>query len=126
MTTQEANIDIIRDSRGILKSVSLALPVWTKEAEDGFLSVNIPVLGIKTFAENDSDVDSAIKESITLFCLNAEEFGNGLENELRLVGWNATNRSFEKSSLSWFTNDDILGLIFETGDSYSETLELSA
>lgn len=126
MTTLEANIDITRAPNGILKSVSLALPVWTKESEDGFLSVNIPILGIKTFAKDESDVDSAINEAITLFCQNAEDFGNGLENELKLAGWNSSDRKFLQSSLYWATNDDIIDLILETGDFYTETLELTA
>ncbi|SFT42112.1 hypothetical protein SAMN04489724_0680 [Algoriphagus locisalis] len=126
MTTLEANIDITRNPEGILKSVSLALPVWTKESEDGFLSVNIPILGIKTFAKDEADVDSAIKEAITLFCLNAEDFGNGLENELKMAGWNSSERKFHNSSLYWATNDDIIDLIIETGSPYSETLELTA
>ncbi|VAW16546.1 hypothetical protein MNBD_BACTEROID03-689 [hydrothermal vent metagenome] len=125
MITQEANINILRND-GVLKTVSVALPVWTKDGEDGFLSVDIPILGIKTFAKDDSDVDSAIREAIHLFCLNAEEFGNGLENELKLTGWNFSNRSFSEASLYWGTNDDIIDMILETGNSYTEILELTA
>ncbi|MEZ4809236.1 MAG: hypothetical protein R2819_02645 [Allomuricauda sp.] len=126
MITQEANIDIIRSQEGVLKSVSVAFPVWIKDREDGFLSVDIPILGIKTFAKDESDVDSAIKEAIILFCLNSEEFGNGLENELKLAGWNFSSRKFTSASLYWGTNDDIIDLILETGSPFTETLELSA
>lgn len=126
MITQEANIDIIRNDKGALKSVSVALPVWTKESEDGVLSIDVPILGIKTFAKNELDVDSAISEAIHLFCVNSEEFGNGLENELKLAGWNFSNRKFSQASLYWGTNDDIIDLILETGSPYTETLELIA
>jgi hypothetical protein len=125
MITQEANVDVLR-KEGVLKSVAITLPVWAKEGDDGFLSVDIPFLGIKTSAKNDSDVDSAIREAIHLFCLNAEEFGNGIESELKLAGWNFSNRSFSESSLFWGTNDDIIDMILETGSPFTETLELIA
>ena len=123
--TQEANIDIIRNSKGVLKSVSVALPVWAKEGEDGFLSIDVPILGIKTSSKDESDVDSAIREAIHLFCLNSEEFGNGLENELKLAGWNFSDKKFSGSSLYWGTNDDIIDSILETGNPFTETLELA-
>lgn len=124
--TQEANIDIVRNDMGILKSISVALPVWAKVSDDGSLSVDVPILGIKTSAKDESDVDSAIREAIHLFCLNSEEFGNGLENELELGGWNFSNRKFSKSSLYWGTDDDIIDSILETGNPFTETFELIA
>ena len=125
MTTLEANIDVIREN-GKLKSVSVALPVWTKEQEDGFLAVDIPMLGIKTFAKDENDTMVAIKEAIILFCINSEDFGHGLETELKLAGWNFSSRNYQDASLYYGVSDEIIEQIMQTGDPYSETFMLPA
>ena len=125
MFSEEANIDIVR-ADGILRSVAVTLPIWTKELEDGTLSVDAPMLGIKTFAKNEDDVFTAVKEAAHLFFINCEEFGGGLENELKLAGWGFKSHEIDSASLYWGINDDVIEQIMSTGDSFSETLELVA
>lgn len=125
MSKQEANIDIVRKD-GRLHLVSIALPIWAKIKEDGFLSVDIPMLNIITTAKNEDDVEVALNEALTLFCLNSEKFGSGLENELKIAGWSFTQLSDNKSSLCWGTHDDVIDRIMSTGDDISQILEISA
>lgn len=124
MNSTGANIDIVRGG-GKLNSVSVALPVWSKNQIDGTLSVSIPMLNINTVAWNDADVQVALTEALTLFVLNCEKFGEGLENELKLAGWNFTNKSSNKTSMCWGTDDEVIERIMATGNDFAQTLEMS-
>ncbi len=126
MNTNNANIDIIRDANSKLISVSVVMPIWDKASQDGMIAVNVPHFGIKTFAKDLNDAETAIKESLKAFCINAEKFGNGLESELKIMGWNFDRPS--EGSIKMFyevpQNSVILDQILETGDQFSEKLDL--
>ncbi|MGV9004722.1 hypothetical protein [Flavobacterium sp.] len=125
MRITEANIEIIRQE-GKLVSVSVAMPIWDKVGDDNILSVNIPLFGIKTFAENEFDADIAIKEVLTAFCINSEKFGNGLENVLKIIGWsfNERNENFCSMSFSVSNNNSVIDQIMQTGEQVVQKLEL--
>jgi hypothetical protein len=53
---------------------------------DGTTLIEIPRLGIKVYAENKEDIESAILEATLALCLSFETHGDGVENELRKLG----------------------------------------
>ena len=124
MKINEANIEINR-LEGRLHSISVDMPIWDKTVEDETISVNIPFLGLKTFAKDDYDMQEAIKEAVNLFCITSEKLGSGLETELRLLGWEFISEDKEGSVVMAFnTSNIIFDQIMETGDKFVETLEL--
>ncbi|MFN7675345.1 hypothetical protein [Flavobacterium sp.] len=124
MKFTEANIEINRLD-GKLSSITIDMPIWDKIVEDEFMSVNIPFLGIKTFAKDELDAQEAIKECVNLFCVTSEKFGSGLETELRLLGWEFISEDKGSVIMSFNTSNVIFDQIMETGDKFVETLELT-
>lgn len=120
MKTNEANIDIIR-KKGLLQSISVIMPIWDKIGEDDFLSIDIPLLGLKTFAKDESDIEKATIEAITVFCINAEKFGKGLETELKLFGWSFKDNKKEKTSMVFNvpSKSTVLGQVIQTGEQFA-------
>eukprot|EP00035_Acanthoeca_spectabilis_P027023 m.465037 g.465037 ORF g.465037 m.465037 type:complete len:128 (+) comp23942_c0_seq1:49-432(+) len=126
MKINEANIDIIRKDN-ILNSVSVAMPIWDKVGNDELLAIDIPLFGIKTVAKDPVDAEVAIRESIQLFCLSAEKFGKGLENELKVMGWSFIEQSenFTSMSFSVPSQNTVIDQIMNTGGHFAQKLELS-
>lgn len=124
MKITEANIEINRLD-GKLSSITVDMPIWDKTVEDEFISVNIPFLGIKTFAKNEIDAQDAIKECVHLFCVTSEKFGSGLETELRLLGWEFISEDKGSVIMAFNTSNVIFDQIMETGDKFVETFELT-
>lgn len=126
MKINEANIDIVRENN-LLKSVSIAMPIWDKVGNDDLLAIDIPLFGIKTVAKDHADAVIAIKESVQLFCLSAEKFGKGLETELKVMGWSFVEQSKEFTSMSFSvpSQNTVINQIMETGGQFAQTLELS-
>ncbi|WP_423999760.1 hypothetical protein [Maribacter sp. IgM3_T14_3] len=124
--TISGNIEIKRN-RGKLDTISVVMPVWDKTIEDGFLSVNIPLFAISTFAKDESDIDQAVREAITLFCINAEKFGNGLETELRVLGWNHgdTKKGITTLSFEVSQRNQVFGQVMQTGEQFAEKLDIA-
>lgn len=127
MKTIEANVDIIRKN-GILISVSIAMPIWDKIGNDNLLAIDIPLFGIKTVAKDTLDAETAIEESVKLFCLSVEKFGKGLENELKVMGWSFTEQSKDLTSMSFTvpSNNTIIDQIMNTGGQFAQKLELAS
>jgi hypothetical protein len=126
MQSNEANIEIIRVD-GKLISISVVMPMWDKVGMDETFKINIPLFGIKTFAKNNiSDVDIAVEEAVKIFCNNAEKFGAGLENELRILGWSYNGSIDNKISMVYNVseNDIVMEQIMETGEQYAHTHNL--
>lgn len=124
--TVSGNIEIKR-VKGKLDTVSVVMPIWDKTIEDGFLSINIPLFAISTFAKNESDIDQAVREAITLFCINAEKFGNGLESELRILGWNSGETKSNLTTLSFEVSqrNQVFGQVMQTGEQFAEKLDIA-
>ncbi|GAB1856699.1 hypothetical protein MHTCC0001_15340 [Flavobacteriaceae bacterium MHTCC 0001] len=127
MTISEANIDILRID-GNLDSISVAMPVWDKLSNDGLLSIDIPLFGIKTFAIDDNDAKKAIEDSVRLFCLSAEKFGRGLEFELLNMGWKITSDTKGIVSMSFEVSETntVIEQIMHTGEQFAQKLELAS
>ncbi len=128
MQINEANIDILRKD-GKLVSAFVSMPIWDKLGMDDFISVNIPLFGIKTFAKDENDADKAIHEALTAFCINAEKFGKGLEEELKSIGWkiipSKSNENFSSMVYSVSNTNSVLDQIMQTGEQVSQRLELA-
>jgi hypothetical protein len=120
---QEANIDIMRKGNK-LSSVSVVMPIWDKQGQDDVLVIEIPLLGMKTFAKDENDAEVAVQESIELFCLNAEKFGKGLESELKILGWSFNNQDTEFTSMSFNSKNVVYDHIMQTGEQVAHKLEL--
>lgn len=116
----------IKRNRGKLDSISVVMPIWDKTIEDGFLSINIPLFAISTFAKDESDIDQSVREAIQLFCINSEKFGNGLENELRVLGWNHGETKKQTTALSFEVSqrNQVFGQVMQTGEEFAEKLDI--
>lgn len=120
MQIPEANIEIQRNEKALV-SVSVVMPVWDKRADDGSISISIPLFNMKTFAKSQEEVEVALEEAIHAFCFNAERFGRGLESELQSLGWSFS--SCEGSVMIYSVSDRnvVLEQIMTTGDQYART-----
>lgn len=125
MQTNEANIEITKKGNKIF-SIAVVMPMWDKMGDDGFLKIDIPLLSIRTFAKDEQDAQKAIEEAIKIFCINAEKFGAGLVNELRILGWSHNNEVDNTVSMVYSVSDTnfVLEQIMETGEQYAHTHSL--
>ena len=125
MQTNEANIEIIRKDKKLF-SISVVMPMWDKISDDGFIKIDIPLFGLRTFAKNEQDSEIAIEEAIKVFCINSEKFGAGLENELRVLGWSHHTENGEISAMVYNVSDTnvVMEQIMETGEQYAHTHSL--
>ncbi len=48
----------------------------------GYIKVDIPLLGMTTYAKDVNDINSAIAEALICFAYAAEKYGKGLNQEL--------------------------------------------
>ncbi|SIQ69879.1 hypothetical protein SAMN05880574_12147 [Chryseobacterium sp. RU37D] len=103
MEFKEATIEIHRKA-GLLKSVSVAMPTWDKDENDGSISVNIPLFGLKAFVFDDMDQDVVVNDVIKSFCISAEKFGTGLESELSVLGWEYCEENENKITMSYLVH----------------------
>lgn len=124
MNTTEASIEVTHSKDKKLVSVSVSLPVWIKESEHGNWKVELPLLGIETIAKSELDAETAIDEAITLFCIVAQQFGQGLAKELEALGWHRVDRKngepIQGFTLSSDTADALLDRLLQTGESYAK------
>jgi len=121
MNTTEANIKIHRDDSRVI-SVSVNIPVWNKESEQGNLLVQIPLLGIETIAKNEEDAETAIKELIASFCIASDRFGQGLEKELEALGWERVDGTTGEPVLGYNVADgpdQVIERLIRTGENYT-------
>lgn len=114
-----ANIEILRNHDKLV-SISVSMPIWCKSSEfDGNIRVKLPLLAIDTIAEDENDVDSAVKEAIQSFCIASERFGEGIEKELQALGWKNVDENGEAiKGFCVSETDQLLERLLETGDNY--------
>jgi hypothetical protein len=122
MNTTEANIKITRNGDKT-SSVSVFMPIWNKQSDQGHLLVKLPLLGIETIAKDEKDAEKAIEEAITSFCTIAEKFGQGLEKELMSLGWTAVDGKTGEPVLGYAISDEsdadaLLERLMQTGENY--------
>ena len=127
MTTIEANIEITRTGDKLV-SISVSMPVWSKESEfNGNILVKLPLLNIDTVARDEKDAEFAIKEAIQSFCIASEKFGEGVEKELQSLGWKQVDQD-GNHILGFCVSeaDELLDRLLQTGDNYvNPKLEIS-
>ena len=66
-----------------MKKVNLSIHI--NSSERGYINVTIPSFGISTIAKDENDIIEAVQEAIYSFCYIAEEFGKGVEEELKFI-----------------------------------------
>jgi len=89
----EATIEIRRDRAGKLEAVSVVMPIWDKENTDGSQSIDMPFFGIKFHVFNKMNPEKMTHDAIKGFCLNCDNWGFGLEDELIALGWEKLTRN---------------------------------
>lgn len=100
-----------------LSSVSVIMPTWNRKSEDGKIYASIPFLGLETCGLDESDLDTAIEEALTCFCIAAEKHGLGLESELQFLGWTQAEPLDENHSiLSNNAGNESMVAALSTGD----------
>lgn len=110
----QATISITRDSHGKLESVSVVMPSWEKEGDDGAIVINMPFFGIRLFAFDGMDIDELSHDAIKSFCLNCERFGLKLETELLTMGW--VNVTEDTMVYSIDSGNFVINEILHTGE----------
>lgn len=116
-------IEILRENNK-LTSVKVVMPVWKRIGTDELTYINMPLLGLSTYGKSPEDVDQAIEETITGFCLASEQFGLGLESELEFFGWAKT----EYNNSSVFTlniHSPLMDEVMDTGFEKAFDLNIS-
>jgi hypothetical protein len=118
MKINEANVEITRRD-GKLVAIQVVMPRWDKIGNDETININLPLFNLKTFALNaEDDADTAINEVITAFCIMAEAHGNGIETELKSLGWQILSQTDEKCCMSYMVSDKygVYDCIMQTGE----------
>ncbi|KAF0240178.1 MAG: hypothetical protein Q8K64_09065 [Sediminibacterium sp.] len=122
MKTAEANIEIVKV--GNESTISIIMPTWQKIEEDNdFITVNIPLFGLKTISNSQEDTITAIHEALKCFLISSNRFGQGVEKELQALGWVIIEKDENKTLLSYSieSSDFVLEQIMETGDQFVDT-----
>lgn len=123
-TSAEPIIEVIRHNEK-LSSLKVIMPIWNESGEDNKIYTKIPLLGgLKTYSINENDTDIAVKEAIECFCIAAERYGNGLENELENIGWVLTLSSDNRTVLNIDSSNSMFNLVLQTGETTALDLEL--
>lgn len=125
MQTNEPLIEITRKDNK-LSSVKVIMPTWNELGDDDKIYCNIPLLGgLKTYAMDLDDAKIAIKEAIHCFCVAAEKVGNGLEGELKMLGWQLVNTTEDTVTFGIHSEVEAFELVLETGEPTAVQLEMS-
>lgn len=96
-----AKITITPSSQPKKSIVHIDTPIYIRKSEDGKFYANITVLGgIKTYGENEADLDIAIQEALKFFFSFANQYGKGIHQELKSLGWTIKNNGSMKYSVN--------------------------
>lgn len=127
MKQSPGNIVISRKG-GKLHTISVAMPIWDNIGEDGFLSIDIPLFNLKSFAKDESNADESIREAIVAFCIGAEKHGKGLETELKVLGWSFTDQTENMTVMSFELSERnfMLNRVMQTGESFADKLDIAS
>ncbi|MCT4138478.1 hypothetical protein HZP64_14555 [Elizabethkingia anophelis] len=126
MKINEATIDIFRENKQ-LKAISVVMPIWDKNGIDESTIINLPLFGLKVSVFDDIDANQVIEAAIKSFCKNSERYGEGLEDELKFLGWSICDESDSKVSMSFSISDKdiVIEEIMKTGEKQARMLELA-
>lgn len=87
-----AKITITPTADPKISHIHVDTPVWIRKSEDGKLYADIALFGgIKTYGDNEADLDVAINEALTCFFIFAKKHGKGIHAELNFLGWQTKN-----------------------------------
>lgn len=119
MNSSKAKIKIFRNGE-TLTCISVNMPTWAKETNQGNLLVKLPLLGIETIAKDEIAAERAIEEAIASFCIAAEEFGQGVEKELQALGWVLVDSESGEPLFGYNVSeaDALLKRLMQTGENY--------
>ncbi|WP_461070579.1 hypothetical protein [Spirosoma horti] len=93
------------------------MPTWNRVGSDQKIYANIPFLKLEAYGTDEQDVEVAIKEALTCFCLASEEFGLGLEADLEYLGWTKVEPTDQGHSVLQAKSDNrAFDAVLETGD----------
>lgn len=116
MNDNEATLELTKLDGGI-NALSVIMPVWSKKVEDGSFLVNIPLLGLKTFAHDENDIDISVEEAIKCFCIASNKFGNGIDSELKELGWVLDLKQDDHVLFNLTSkNNELLDSLLQTGE----------
>lgn len=83
-----ASIKVIRKIGKDHAQVLIEMPIWFRRDANGRFYANLALLGgLTTYGDSEADLDVAIREAIMLFFKAAKEYGKGVQNELKELGW---------------------------------------
>lgn len=116
----EATIELLRDDNQKLTQVNCILPVWIRQKSD-FIDILLPTIGIETFCEFENEIEEAVEEATKAFFLISEDFGLGLEDELKFFGWKSDE---EDNNVFDLVEESKLSSLLGAADSQSMELEL--
>ena len=127
MKNRETKIEIVRQ-HGELQSVSVLMPTWDKIENDNSISINIPLFGLKSHVFNNMDHSETLSDTVKAFCMAAEKYGNGLESELNILGWEFCDDSSDDNISMIYpitSRDTVIEQIMSTGETQAMILELA-
>lgn len=115
----------ITRSGEVLSSVKVIMPIWQKVGDNKLIYIDLPFFGLSTCARDEEDVEVALKEAVSCFCLAAERHGLGLESELEFVGWEKeiNQKDSEHSFMNLIPNNTAFDFMINTGE--TQALELT-
>jgi hypothetical protein len=124
-----ARLELKQVARNLMQ-VTCDMPVWMKKDENGKIIITLGLLGgIMTWADKDTDIDNAIREAIQIFFERSQLNGNGLNEELKSLGWQVKRNSvrFRVGSKQQFNipNEPVLAGIMQTANEKSISLQLA-
>lgn len=76
------------------------LPIWVRKGDDKKHYINIPMLGLQTYADTEEDIEEAVNEAFIIFCKAADEHGLGIDSELEFIGWKKSDENLFELSKS--------------------------
>lgn len=124
-STNEVSIEITRHDNK-LSAVSIIMPTWNELGNDNKIYAKMPFLGIETYGKDEDDLQIAIKEALTCFCIIAEKHGLGLEHELEFLGWvKEDNPTNDHSILRNVPANKSIDSVLSTGDTRALMVDLS-
>lgn len=114
----------ITRSGEVLSSVKLIMPTWQKVGDNKLIYIDLPFFGLNTCAKDEADIEIALKEAVSCFCIAAERYGLGLESELEFVGWekDTSEKDNQHSFMNLIPNNTAFDFMINTGE--TQALEL--
>lgn len=89
--------------------VCVDIPICHQQSIDGSLKVYSHLLGAQSWAKDEKDLEKMVEEEIMAFCILAENFGDGIEKELQVLGWRIEYQDADESLLIYKPPESEIG-----------------